>query len=623
MIELKEWAIQLKTQLNNKENSFIIDLNDFLINNNWFDQELKWENEKLYISSSINNYIDRISEFFQCKDLAISEKINLLSMRLDKFSTTNKLLQRFCDENNILDTTIYQLFDFLLFNLKKEIVFMTDHEVELLLEAAFHMQTKSFGDILTFFLSWTKEQFKTNYQKDYTMSKRVDRSEANEAYDTDEYLELIYYLFNPDYIERNEMYKKAAESKNFADTWLFLSLHFISSLRKSDLFRLPHPVLHIAPKEIISLVLNGDFEEYDAKLILNSMIWKLKYIPMVPNKTKDTTGIANIKFHIPQSVETHMGILFSLCESHRIIQNIPDDTPLIRSITTYEQISRYMGDEIGNLFLTSNFRSRSANKSYLQAFNMYADDILQDNDNGICPKGYMLAALARSHKGSYGDFAKSTVTYLKDAKFSGLTAEFVARELFERGVLSFIPSMLLEMISNGAYKKLSIKTQTNLIKELDMSPYEIENIIKVSQKAKKQSYEIASILFKQAEDNEDYLLKILHRIGNGEAFSKQDDCMCLITAMHKVCPYPESNHCISCQYQIATKSLIYYITNEYNRLVKLYKTEINILEKTRYKAILETIILPTMDDILSCAENYNRDEFEYLVKFIKENTVNA
>ena len=47
MIELKEWTIQLKTQLNNKENSFIIDLNDFLINNNWFGLELKWKNEKL------------------------------------------------------------------------------------------------------------------------------------------------------------------------------------------------------------------------------------------------------------------------------------------------------------------------------------------------------------------------------------------------------------------------------------------------------------------------------------------------------------------------------------------------------------------------------------------------
>ena len=72
MIELKEWAIQLKTQLNNKENSFIIDLNDFLINNNWFDLELKWINEKLFVSSRINDYIDRISEFFQCKDLTIN-----------------------------------------------------------------------------------------------------------------------------------------------------------------------------------------------------------------------------------------------------------------------------------------------------------------------------------------------------------------------------------------------------------------------------------------------------------------------------------------------------------------------------------------------------------------------
>ena len=59
MIELKEWAIQLKTQLNNKENSFIIDLNDFLINNNWFGLELKWKNEKLYISSSINVSVGR------------------------------------------------------------------------------------------------------------------------------------------------------------------------------------------------------------------------------------------------------------------------------------------------------------------------------------------------------------------------------------------------------------------------------------------------------------------------------------------------------------------------------------------------------------------------------------
>lgn len=52
------------------------------------------------------------------------------------------------------------------------------------------------------------------------------------------------------------------------------------------------------------------------------------------------------------------------------------------------------------------------------------------NDNEpLLTKGYMLAALARSHKGSYGSYAEMTATYLRDAKFSGLTPEFVMSEL--------------------------------------------------------------------------------------------------------------------------------------------------------------------------------------------------
>lgn len=79
------------------------------------------------------------------------------------------------------------------------------------------------------------------------------------------------------------------------------------------------------------------------------------------------------------------------------------------------------------------------------------DDILGVNDE-FRVKGYMLAALARSHKGSYGDFAKTTSIYLKDAKMSGYTPEFVAKELFERGVLSVIPSMLLKMVAGEEYQ---------------------------------------------------------------------------------------------------------------------------------------------------------------------------
>lgn len=57
------------------------------------------------------------------------------------------------------------------------------------------------------------------------------------------------------------------------------------------------------------------------------------------------------------------------------------DQPLIKKITTYKEISRYMGDDIGDLFLESDFRSRSATKSYLQMIYMIGDEILaEDND---------------------------------------------------------------------------------------------------------------------------------------------------------------------------------------------------------------------------------------------------
>lgn len=50
----------------------------------------------------------------------------------------------------------------------------------------------------------------------------------------------------------------------------------------------------------------------------------------------------------------------------------------------------------------------------------------------------------------------------------------VARELFERGVLSMIPSMILTIVTRGKYKELSPSQQTQMIKQLDLTPNEIE-----------------------------------------------------------------------------------------------------------------------------------------------------
>jgi hypothetical protein len=88
--------------------------------------------------------------------------------------------------------------------------------------------------------------------------------------------------------------------------------------------------------------------------------------------------------------------------------------------------------------------------------------------------------------------------------------------------------MLLKMITEGEYNKLSVHKQTELIKNLDLSPREVEDIVSVSTKSRNQSIELVNEILTDEKDVRDSILNILHRIGNGNAVSKQDECLCLI-----------------------------------------------------------------------------------------------
>ena len=82
-----------------------------------------------------------------------------------------------------------------------------------------------------------------------------------------------------------------------------------------------------------------------------------------------------------------IGTLLAICEAHYQLNKDNNDEPLIRQIKEYKRINRYMGKEIGDLFLERNFSSRSANKSYLQTVAMLADDVLQEKSE-LNIKGY-------------------------------------------------------------------------------------------------------------------------------------------------------------------------------------------------------------------------------------------
>lgn len=624
MIELKEYVRRIKKNNNiesfYKGNDFERLFVTFMTDNDWFDCEPSKNNESFYVDEAkLDQFIPRIIDYFQNCNNPIEDKCaRLMHKYMEKMPQSYQIVNSYFQKFEIPFDNRYYIIDFLLVRQEIEFNKMNDENISPLVKLAVFELTKANGDIFCMMLSWFKQFYHMHWFRDYTMTQR--RVSENGAYDIEEYLELLYYLFNEDYINENEMYKKAASDKNYADTWLYMCMHFMRAIRNPDLQRIGHPELTMSPQEVLTKVLNDSFPDEDARITVFSITWRLAVLPLNPRKTERFQGVPSIKLTIPESLEVHMGKLLAICESHFLISGQEKDVPLIRIIGDYERINRYMGEDIGVLFLMSNFRSRGIHKSYLQGIYMLSDEILDDDSDEFNVKGYILAALARSHKGSFAEFAQTTVVYLKDAKFSGLTPEFVARELFERGVLSLVPSMLMKILTNNSFNKLSIKDQTRILKELNISPYEAEKAVRLVETTRDNTSEAIKSMLLEDEISPDKILMILHRIGGGYAVSKCDELLCVMTAMKKNCPYADRRSCFGCKYEIGTKSVIFAMVSEYKRLLKISKESTSELERNKSIHIINTVVLPLLKEVLTCLQdNYGEDAYKAYERIVKEN----
>lgn len=610
-------VIMMIDKLVNHDSKKLGKIAEIIVDTDWFGTSPIIHNNRVWLDdTSVEKLYRKLEDFLKNSDKTVSEKAEILLSRVqEKIPLTTGFLNRFYKDTCIPIKIQYEINDFILFYVKKDMNLYDDNEIVKLLEIICLTKTKQVGTVFCFFLSWLKDECRVLYTKNFILKNRVEFKTM--AYDGEEYLELIYYLFNAGYIEQNRMYERAVKSKNYADTWLFLSLHFVCALRNSDLVRIPHPTLPFQAKVCLQKIKDNKYTDNDARLTLLSINLHMATMPLIPQKTERHSNIDFIKFIIPESAEVHFGKLFAICEAHYQLSNLSEQN-LIKPISDYERINRYMGEEIGNLFLEANFSSRAANKAYLQSIEMFADDILNEHEISNT-KGYMIAALARSHKGSYGSFAATTSTYLRDAKFNGYSPEYIARELFERGVLSFIPSMLLNMITNSEYEKLPVKKQTEMIKLLDLTPKEIENIVNLADEGRRKAKEtIHEVIENTGNGQQEIIKRILKNISSGIAVSKNSECLCLQTAMEKICPFEGRTNCVGCKYELHTKSTFYLLISEYKRLRNLYHENQQLGIKLKAEKILKQILLPTLDEILQCVdEQYgtkSKVEYEELIR---------
>ncbi len=619
----KEQDESLKIKI---DTDFRYKLISFMEFNNWFNTspELIYDEQKqpsILFDDVEYPIIDKaITQWITIYSLdAVSQSEALLQFLCEKYPKTTFLLNKYYSEIEINTSHKIVITEYLLYRLETEITDYTNEMLDVFVDNLCRTLTISMGMTICDLLEWCGKNCVVHYTNKYKLNQRSNGRINTSAYDGETFLRTIYYLFNPEFINKNRTYEKIAESPISADCFLYLSLHFICALRDSDLLRLPHPLLEGSPSDVLDSIYKGTFSDNEAKNVVNSITFQLKNLPFTPSKTSGHSDIPDIKFFVPESCKVIIGTYFAASEAHAQIKQYEKSRPLIRIVTNPFDLGDAMGEEFFQLFLEENFSSRRANKAYLQAIELFADD----TDTGILsPKGYILAALARSHKGSYGEFAEITEIYLKDANLSGLTPEFVARELFERGVCSFIPSMLLKMIEQDDYSQLPITKQTLMIQQLDMSPGEIENLVSLLGDTRNEAINtVTKIIDSNRENLRANILKILHNIGCGSAASKQDDCLCILTAMHCECSDSERKHCIGCKHEISTKSIIYHLTSEYKRLKNQILTTKDTRMKNKYKNIITTVILPAMEEILECIkENYGDESILELESIIRRYT---
>jgi hypothetical protein len=450
----------------------------------------------------------------------------------------------------------------------------------------------------------TEEIRKGQYR--YEIHSRRQNELKKDAYSLRDFSVMAYCVFNPDSWKENRLVEKAVSSRKNSNLWLFTALHFFGAIRQSDLVRFPVPSLPCSKERLKTMVEDGTYRDEDARGVSEEFVLRLKYLPMHPSKTARYQGIPELKFYLPESLKTALGWILSV----RLIHHREGEA-LVEPVQDLISGKRFFGEAFAEALGNRRFQTRRANKAYMQGIELVTED-----EPGK-PKGYMLAALARSHKGGISSIPEMTDIYLKDATFSGYRPEFILREMFERGIFGFIPAMMLERYAGDGYRTLDVSRQTDLIRSIGLDALQIEEVTLLVETALEKARAVVTAI------PEEGLGTALQRIANGASASRQEETLCLRVAVGLSCVDPLRGGCIGCGYEIYTKAAFHLLMKEYVRISRL-KKEAQGIEKSRLRnLLLQGILLAVREMVVSLPLLYPGAETGILLEMMERGTRDA
>lgn len=459
--------------------------------------------------------------------------------------------------------------------------------------------------------SWMMEQAYQRYPcrfrslPKFKRSVRSKISHVKEAYTVEQYAAMAYCLFHPQYIAQQDMLRKACENAMMAEAWLYLSLHWICALRPSDLQKIPVLPLPGDAKILLQQIKTNSLPDAVYEEIIDRLAFQIQMHPWKPQKTHKY-NVPNVKLFFPQSLKASFGMMYLLVLIHRELEH-RQDKQLFRLPQT-RLLVKFLGKTFVNQLENGQFSSRAANKAFLQGIQQNTDQHPE-----IRITGYMMASLARSHKGNGEELTPMTEVYLKDAKFTGQTAEYFAKVMFDRGVLSFVPDLMLKIVYGSDYESLPLDDQTRLIQSVGIAPSQIEGLLMTSVQALQQArMDVMELLNMQSQPQ---IMEGLIQISQGQAASKGDHSYCLRRALGQKCDHVT---CIGCPYELQTRTGIYMLTQQYRYMMEQYR-EADQMNKSgeaaRYRRMIERIM-----PVLASAASYlqQKDPESSLLIWMKE-----
>lgn len=562
----------------------IDDLWEFMDANKWFGLEYTGKGREICVAS-LDPITDRLQLWLKAYGRSREEKVDLMLEAYEPvLPGTCWMFRKYIADNDCKgkDST-WKALDFLLYTLDGEIAFYDEQRIRSLILRANKVLPLTGMHLLVDFLNMSSRK-----EWSYEFQGRQLVKTDNSAYSLEQFSIMAYTIFNEESWKEHELIKKASENRKYADLWLFTAIHFAGANRKTDICRLPIPSLPYPPNEIRKKIIDGTLSGKEARAISEELLFRLEMKPIKPSKTKQYSSIPNLKLSIAESVMEPMGIILALSLSWRQ----PGD-PFVSVKTNLQDTRYFFGDEFVKALSGKRFSARRANKSYLQGI-----EVVADNDSGAKPKGYILAALARCHKGGIGRLPEMTDIYLRDAKFSGYKPEFILREMFERGIFGFIPALLLEHYLGKSFLRLDVSGQTKLIKELGLDAFQLEGITACVERSMKEARSIVRSLLHEQGEKTELLQRTLQNIASGAAPSKQPEFLCLRSAAGFSCEMKGRTGCLGCRYEIYTKSAAHLLMKEYVRLNHAMEDS-NAFSRKRLKNILEMGILPAIAEIMT------------------------